>query len=114
MTNVSVESRHLDVSDAMKDYAREKLDKLPRYYDGLQSIVLTFDKDAGDFLVEVVASGRRKAVFVATHRDADIVVSVDQCVHKITEQIRRHKDKVRDRHGPSHEETMQPKPPESQ
>ena len=115
MTHVSVESRHVDVSEAMKAYAREKLEKLPHYYDGLQTALLTFDKDAGEFLVEIVATGRRKSTFVATHRHADIVVSVDQCAHKIIEQLRRHKDKVRDRHGPPHDQTMLPEePPQSQ
>ena len=56
--------------------------------------------------MEIVVTATRKNTFVATHRDDDMYAALDQCLHKITEQLRRHKDRVRDRHGPPHEETM--------
>ncbi|MCK4625974.1 MAG: HPF/RaiA family ribosome-associated protein, partial [Phycisphaerae bacterium] len=46
----------------------------------------------------------RKSVFVAHHRSRDMYACVDQCIHKMEEQLRRHKDKIRDRHGPTHEQ----------
>ena len=104
----------MDVSDAIKEYAQEKAERLTRFYDGLQSAAVTLDKDAGQFLVEIVATGRRKSVFVAHHRHADLHASLDQCVHKLAEQLRRHKDRVRDRHGPPHDQTMLPENPTEQ
>jgi len=109
--NVSVVARHMEVTDAIRADAREKAERLTRFYDGLQSAAVTLDKDAGQFLVEIVATGRRKSVFVAHHRDADLHASLDQCVHKLAEQLRRHKDRVRDRQGPSHDQTMAPPAP---
>ena len=106
--NLSVAVRHMDVNDAVKDYAEEKLSKLPKYFDGVQSAQATFDKDAGDFLVEIVVTAKRKHTFVATHRGEDLYACLDQCLHKIAEQLRRHKDRVRDRQGPPHEQTMAP------
>jgi len=35
---------------------------------------------------------------------------IDQCMDKIKEQVRRHKDRVRDRQGPPHSESMTPGP----
>ena len=104
--NVSVAARHMDVTDEMKDYAQDKAGRLEKFYDGLTSISVTLDKEAGQFLVEIVATGRRKSTFVAHHRDADLHACYDRCVHKVAEQLRRHKDRVRDRHGPGHDETM--------
>ncbi|MDY7010307.1 MAG: ribosome-associated translation inhibitor RaiA [Planctomycetota bacterium] len=101
---VSVVARHVELTDAMKDYAREKVDGLPHFYNGLQSVDITFDVDAGEHVVEIVATGKRKSVFVAHHRGRDMYACVDQCAHKLEEQLRRHKDKVRDRHGPTHEQ----------
>jgi putative sigma-54 modulation protein len=101
---VSVEGRHMAMTAAMRQYAQEKAEKLPRYYDGLRSVNVTLDMEAGLFSVEMVASGKRKRVFVAHHRGDDMYACVDQCCHKLEEQIRRHKDRVRDRQGPTHGE----------
>jgi putative sigma-54 modulation protein len=104
--DVSVVARHMEVTDAMRSYVREKVAKLPRFYDGLHSTNVTLALDAGEHLVEIVAHGRRKSVFVASQAGKDLYACVDQCAHKLEEQLRRHKDRVRDRHGPPHEETM--------
>ena len=56
---------------------------------------------------EIVVQAKRKQTFVATHHDDDMYACVDQCLHKITEQLRRHKDRVRDRQGPPHGEAVE-------
>jgi putative sigma-54 modulation protein len=109
--NVSVVARHMEVTDAMRSYAEQKVSRLPRFFNGLQSAVVTLDLDAGQHLVEIVASASHKAVFVARHRGNDMYACVDQCIHKLRQQLRRHKDRVRDRQGPSHEQTMMPERP---
>ena len=100
--------RHMDVTDAMKQYAAEKVGKLPHLYDSLQSADVSFGVDAGEHVVEIVAHGKRKSTFVARHQGKDMYGCLDQCVHKLEQQLRRHKDKIRDRQGPSHEESMTP------
>jgi len=104
--NVTVVARHIEITDAMKRHAQEKAGKLTKFYDGLQSAAVTLDMDAGEYAAEIVATGRRKSVFVARHRGEDLSACVDQCVHKLSEQLRRYKDRVRDRHGPGHDQTM--------
>jgi len=96
--NLIVKARHMDVTDAMRHYVESKAAKLPRYYDNIQSIEATLEIEADKAVVEIVVTATRKATFVATHRDEDLYASVDQCLRKITEQLRRHKDRVRDRH----------------
>jgi ribosomal subunit interface protein len=58
--------------------------------------------DAGQHAVEVVATGKKKSVFVARQRGDDMYACMDQAMHKLEEQLRRHKDRIRDRHaGPA-------------
>jgi putative sigma-54 modulation protein len=92
----------MDVTEAMREYVAGKIDKLPRYYDGIVSAEAILDKDGDQLAVELVVSARRKRTFVAKYRGPDLYACVDGCVDKIVEQLRRHKDKVRDRQGPSH------------
>ena len=104
--NIVVEARHMEVTDAIREFVEGKASKLPRYYDGLQTVEVTLDVEAEKPFAEIVVSARRKHTFVATHRDDDMYACIDQCLHKIIGQLRRHKDRLRDRQGPSHSETM--------
>ncbi len=112
--NVSVIGRHVELTEAMRRHAEDRVAKFSRYYDGLQNVDIIFDTDGGQGAIEIVATGKRKRVFVAHHRGSDMYANVDQCCHKIEEQLRRHKDRVRDRQGPSHEQTMSPEAPAEQ
>ncbi|KKL52654.1 hypothetical protein LCGC14_2283330 [marine sediment metagenome] len=111
---VSVVARHMHVTQAMKSYAEEKTAKLPRLYNGLQTAVVTFDQEAGQHVLEIVATGKHKSTFVASVRGEDMYGCLDQCIHKLEQQLRRHKDRVRDRQGPPHEQTMVPQRPDEE
>ncbi len=102
--NIVVKARHMDVTDAMRQYVENKASRLTRYYNGLKSVEVTLDVEADKPLAEIVVMATRKSTFVATHRDDDMYGCIDQCLHKISEQLRRHKDKIRDRQVPSHKE----------
>ena len=104
--NIVVNARHMEVTDAMKKYVEEKTSKLPRFYDNIQSIETIIDIEADQPVVEIVVTAKRKNTFVATQRNNDMYACVDQCLHKIAGQLRRHKDKVRDRQGPPRSEAL--------
>lgn len=96
--NIVVNARHMEVSDSIRQFVEDKVAKLPKYLDNILSIEVILDKEATKAVTEIVVTAKKKNTFVATHRDDDLYASVDQCLHKISEQLRRHKDKVRDRH----------------
>lgn len=102
--NITVNARHMEVTDSVRQYVETKVSKLPRFYDNIQSIEVKLDTEADKSFVEIVAYAKKKHTFVATHRDENMYASLDMCLDKITEQLRRFKDKVRDRQGPTHGE----------
>jgi len=102
--NIVVKARHMDVTDAMKEYVENKASKLTRFYDRLHTIEVILDLEADKPSVEIIASGK-KSTFVASHHSDEMYSCIDQCLHKVSEQLRRHKDKVRDHQGPTHSET---------
>lgn len=104
--NIVVEARHMDVTDAIRSYAESKAARLERFYDRLRLIEVILDTEAEHSVVEVVATASGKHTFVAKHKGPDMYACVDQCLSKIQEQVRRHKDRVRNRKGPPHSETM--------
>jgi putative sigma-54 modulation protein len=97
----------MDATDALKEYVEGKVAKLSRFYDNVQTIEVTLEMEADKPSVEIVVSAKRKNTFVATHRADDMYACVDQALHKISEQLRRHKDKVRHRQGLTHSERLE-------
>jgi len=97
----------MDVSNAVRQHVEEKVAKLPRFYDNIQTIEVKLDNEADKSVVEIIAHAKKKHTFIAHHRDENLYSSLDMCMEKITEQLRRHKDKVRDRQGPTHDETAE-------
>ncbi len=105
--DITVNARHMEVTDSIRKYVEAKAAKLPKFYDSAQSIEVVLDVEADKPVVEMVLTARRRNTFVASHRGDDMYACIDQCLHKITEQLRRHKDRVRDRQGPSHSQTAE-------
>lgn len=103
---IVVRARHMAVTDDIRKRVESKAEKLSRYFGDIQTIEVTLDIEADKPFVEIIATARKKTIFVATSREDDMTACIDHCFHKISEQIRRHKDKVRDRQGPPHSETM--------
>lgn len=105
--NAVVKARHIDVTDALRQYVQTKVSKLPRFYSNITSIEVILDMEADQPVVEIVVLGKRKSKFVAKNRGPDMYACIDQCVDKIREQLRRHKDKIRDHKGINHIEAME-------
>ena len=99
--NITVKTRHMNTSEAITQYVESKCDRLPRYYDGIQTVEVILDHEADKAVTEIVVTARKKHTFVASHRDSDMYASIDQCLDKIAQQLRRFKDRVRDRQGAS-------------
>ena len=95
--NVIVEARHMEVTDSMRSYVESKVSKLPRLYDGVQTIEAILDMEKDDSVAEVIVKAAKKHTFVAKARNEDMYAALDQCMDKISTQLRRFKDKVRDR-----------------
>ena len=95
--NIIVNARHMEVTDAIREFVEKKVSKLPRFYDNVQQIQVHLDREADHSVAEIIVTAKKRNTFVATHRDPDLYASVDHCLQKISEQLRRHKDRVRDR-----------------
>jgi putative sigma-54 modulation protein len=101
--NITVNARHMEITDAIRAYAQDKASKLDRYLGRIISAEIIIGLDGGSPMVEVVVTAPHNNKFVATHRGPDMYGCIDTAVHKVEEQLRRHKDKVRDHKGPGHE-----------
>lgn len=95
--NVIVTGRHVLVTEAMKDYALEKLSKLERFSPRLIDINVNMDIQKLDHRVDIVM--RFNSTKIKSHATTtDMYASIDMAVDKLQNQIRRYKNKVQDHH----------------
>ena len=97
---VTVASRHMEVTPALKTFAETKANKLLKYYDRIQEIEVILDAGKDRTSVEIIVNAEHKNMFIAHHHDGDAYACIDGCVDKLERQLTEHKKKHRNRKHP--------------
>jgi putative sigma-54 modulation protein len=77
---------------------REKLEKLTRLDDHLGTVEVTIDMEHREQPGVDLKVTAKKHEFVAAGQAENLVAAVDMAVDKMEQQLRKHKEKVQDRH----------------
>ena len=104
--NIRITGRTGDVTAGMKAKAAAKVEKLNRFFDRITWVDVVLDVAQERKSVEMSAGlngGPIYAEFVA----GDMYAAIDLAIDKITRQLRKHKEKLRD-HRPRRGETPIP------
>jgi putative sigma-54 modulation protein len=111
---IKISARHGDLSDTTQSKIREKAEKLTRFFERIMAIEVTVDLERRDApVVDVRVSAERKSEFVAREQAEELMVAMDAVLHKLEQQIRKHKEKLQDRHrGPGHRQQEVPTSPQ--
>jgi putative sigma-54 modulation protein len=104
-----ISTRHGHVSDKTQEAIREKFERLTRLYDRVSSIELIIDLERPDAPAVDVKVSAKKHEFVAAGQAAELMASIDVVVDKMEQQLRKHKERVQDRHrGSGHRQAETP------
>lgn len=96
---IKISTRHGHVSEETQEKIASKLEKLVRLYDRLTAIEVTIELERRDLpSIDVRVSAQHRDDFVAASQSEDLLASTDDVVRKLEQQLRRHKEKVVDRH----------------
>ena len=90
---VNVTGKHINVTDAIKQYAAERLQKLEKYFDHIHNAHVTVTLERTWHVVEVTlhADG---FMLRGEERSADMYSSIDQVVEKLERQLKKYRDKI--------------------
>ncbi len=94
---LSISGRHIDVTDALKDYVTGKLTKLERHYDHITNIHVVLSVDKVDQRAEATAHVSGAELF-ADAVSEDLYAAVDMLADKLDRQVIRHKERLIERH----------------
>ena len=93
-----ISGRHMDVTEAIHEYAQKKSARLHRYFDRIQSIEGVIGKhDTRAFEVELIVDVEHASPFIAKDVHDDIYQAIDAVVDKLERQLTDHKEKLRNR-----------------
>lgn len=89
--NIAITFRHLEPSEAVKQYAHDKVAKLQKFLRQPMKASVTLALEKLEHVIEVnISSG--SAHFQAKEQSEDMYASIDKVVDKIERQIRSDKD----------------------
>ena len=90
---LTISGHHVDVTDALRAYVINKLERLARHDDHITNVhvVLSVNKLVQSAEATVHTNG---ADFFADSADADLYAAIDALADKLDRQVIKHKEKV--------------------
>ena len=92
---IDISARHGQLSADTRDRISDKVEKLTRYFDRLTAMHVLVDMEQkGSVSVEVRVSAEHTNDFVSLTEADSVFAALDGAVHKVEQQIRKHKEKL--------------------
>jgi putative sigma-54 modulation protein len=96
---IEISTRRGSLTPEQQKYLHDKAEKLRKYFGRLMAIEVLVDHGKQAWDVEILVSAEHKHDFVAKETGPTPESAMDQCVHKIENQLRRYKEKVQHHKG---------------
>ena len=90
---IIIHGRHLDATEAIKDYVKKKASKLTKYNNRINKIQFMLKIEGQNHVVEAVCSVV-KTTLVAEAANSDMYAAIDLVMNKLEKQFLRQKEKM--------------------
>ncbi|MBI5596519.1 MAG: ribosome-associated translation inhibitor RaiA [Elusimicrobia bacterium] len=96
---IHVTGRHLRLTPAIRDYVEAKIAKAEKYFDHIVWAQVTLSVEKRSHQAEIVIHAPRQT-FRALAGAATLYAAIDLASDKIDGQLRKHKERIKNRHKP--------------
>ncbi|MHC5023678.1 MAG: ribosome hibernation-promoting factor, HPF/YfiA family [Planctomycetota bacterium] len=93
---INISSKHMELTPAIEEYATKKLEKLPRFFDRIQSVDMVIDKARNGYVTEIITDVEHHESFVASSNHEDLYACIDLGIDRSVRQLKDHKSRLRD------------------
>lgn len=94
---LSISGQQLDLTDSLKTYIGEKMEKIERHFDHVNNIHVVLHVDKIRHAAEATIDA--KGVSIHANAEAENMYSaIDSLTHKLDSQVIKHKEKVSNHH----------------
>lgn len=91
---ITINGHHLEVTEALKQYVENKLEKLDHHHDRITSIQVILSVDKLDHKAEATVHVSGKDLF-ADAISEDMYAAIDKLSDRLDRQLIKHKEKLR-------------------
>ena len=91
---IIIHARHLDATEAIKNYINKKASKFTKYSNKINKIQFTLKIEGTNNIVEAIYSAAR-ATLVAEATNSDMYAAIDLVIDKLEKQIIKQKEKLK-------------------
>jgi len=99
--NLNITGHHIEVTDAIRTYTTEKLDRVVRHFDNVTSVNVILSIDKLKQRAEATVHVRGKDIHVES-ADADLYAAIDILADKLDRQVQKYKQKSAEHNHDSH------------
>jgi putative sigma-54 modulation protein len=99
LMQVSVTFRNIDATDALKEYAREKIGRLQKYLNRPMDAHVILFKERFRHVAEILVTANGVPLKCLA-RDQDMYAAIDAALDKADRQLRKFKERVKDHRPP--------------
>ncbi len=96
--HTSVTFKNIDPSDNLRTYAEDKLDRFDRFLDSPAEANVVLSVEKFRHIAEINIIGRKLNI-VGKEETNDMYSAIDMVLDKIGKQLKKNKEKIRDRRG---------------
>ena len=92
---VTISGRHVAVTDAMREHARTRAEKLESLSQHLMHAKVTLSIESGRQIAEVICAVRQHGEMVAKSESHDMYAAIDQAIGKLEKQLHKIEERYR-------------------
>ena len=94
---LTISGHQIDLTDSMKHYIKEKMQRIERHFDHLNSIDVILHVEKIHHKAEATVNA--KGITIHAHTESDnMYASIDDLTDKLDSQVRKHKEKITNHH----------------
>ena len=94
---ITLSGRHVAITDAIRDYAREKVEKLGKYFEGITNAQVKLGVEGVQHNAEIIVAAAGGATIIASASSNDMYGAIDIVADKVERQLKKHKAKLQSR-----------------
>lgn len=91
--NLTITGHHLEVTPAINEYVKTKLERIIRHFDNVTSVHVVLSVDKLKQKAEVTMQVKGKAIH-ADSVEQDLYAAIDTVADKLDRQVVKHKEKI--------------------
>ena len=94
---IKLTGHHIEITQALRDYVHDKLERIERHFENVTSVHVILSVEKLRQKAEATIHVAGNDIF-ADSVDRDMYAAIDALTDKIDRQIKKHKEKLTDKH----------------